>query len=281
MYANHSIWDDSLHGFEYMYGNPWSVSYRYSHPSSPCLQPAKELGLANVTQTNYNYQVVLDCHQFLPEEMVVRTEGNYLSVEGEHVDKEDVHGSISRRFSRRFVMPPNAETQRLDNEYSGGVLTINVPLRSLASAAGEGEGVLHKVGRSISSLFHHATHHSHDGTIIHREEGDLGEGFKKSGVDLTKEHFVVRIEIPNFSAEDISVRTVDDFLIIEGNHPEQKDGHGFISRSFSRKYFLPLNANRDEVRCELTSWGLLTVSVPRVYHQNEEGEKTYPLKVVQ
>ncbi|KAJ8963110.1 hypothetical protein NQ318_018575 [Aromia moschata] len=50
-------------------------------------------------------QVILDVQQFAPNEIVVKTNGNSIIVEGKHEEKQDEHGFISRHFVRRYVLP--------------------------------------------------------------------------------------------------------------------------------------------------------------------------------
>lgn len=84
------------------------------------------------------------------------------------------------------------------------------------------------------------------------------------------------MELPQFSPEEITVKTRDDFLIIEGAHKEKDDeaGQGQISRSFTRRYILPVNADQDAIQCDLDAEGVLKVTVPRVQPKGkEEGEE--------
>lgn len=97
------------------------------------------------------------------------------------------------------------------------------------------------------------------------------------GVHKTKHQFTVRLELPHFSPEEISVKTMDDFLVVEGEHEEKEDTQGFISRSFRRKYHLPLNADKDNVHCTVNAEGILTVAVPRINIERPDHVREYKI----
>jgi HSP20 family molecular chaperone IbpA len=53
------------------------------------------------------FGVKLDCSQFRPEELSVNVKGKELIIEGNHEAKSDQHGSIQRRFVRKYALPKN------------------------------------------------------------------------------------------------------------------------------------------------------------------------------
>jgi len=102
-------------------------------------------------------------------------------------------------------------------------------------------------------------------------------------VKCTKDKFEVKMDVHQFSPEEVTVKAVDKYLVVEGKHEEKQDEHGFVSRSFSRRYRLPddLNAeNFDErVTCNLSSDGVLMITVPRKEAITEKGDaKVLPIK---
>lgn len=60
-----------------------------------------------------------------------------------------------------------------------------------------------------------------------------------SEVNIDGERFQINLDVQQFSPDEISVRTVDDTVVIEGKHEEKEDEHGFVSRHFVRRYLLP------------------------------------------
>ncbi|CAH2099239.1 unnamed protein product [Euphydryas editha] len=84
-----------------------------------------------------------------------------------------------------------------------------------------------------------------------------------STIKLDKDKFQISLDVQHFSPEDISVKTADGYIVIEGKHEEKKDEHGFISRQFTRRYVLPDGCDPETVESKLSSDGVLTVIAPR------------------
>lgn len=77
------------------------------------------------------FQVSLDVQQFKPEELSVRFKEGSVVVEGKHEEKEDVHGFISRQFTRRYELPETVDSNALQASLSSdGVLQLFAPLRT-------------------------------------------------------------------------------------------------------------------------------------------------------
>ncbi|CAK1546721.1 unnamed protein product [Leptosia nina] len=85
-----------------------------------------------------------------------------------------------------------------------------------------------------------------------------------SSIKADKDKFQVNLDVQHFSPEEISVKTTDGYIVVEGKHEEKKDEHGFISRQFVRRYALPEGCRADAVESRLSSDGVLTVTAPRV-----------------
>jgi crystallin alpha B len=73
----------------------------------------------------------------------------------------------------------------------------------------------------------------------------------------------VKLDVQQFAPEEVHVKTVENYVIIEGKHEEKEDPHGFISRHFTRKYHLPEGVKGESVNCNLSSDGILTISAVR------------------
>lgn len=100
----------------------------------------------------------------------------------------------------------------------------------------------------------------------------VGEG-GVSTVQANKNKFCVDLDVQQFSPEEISVKVVDRFVIVEGKHEEKQDEHGWISRQFTRKYMIPEQCDIDEVTSKLSSDGVLTITAPRKQSLGPEGER--------
>lgn len=91
----------------------------------------------------------------------------------------------------------------------------------------------------------------------------------KSSTRSNKEKFKVNLDVQHFGPEEISVKTVDGFLVVEGSHEEKRDEHGWVTRKFTRRYALPEGCTPENVECRLSSDGVLTVTAPLAVQANE------------
>uniref|UniRef100_A0A1A9W4C8 SHSP domain-containing protein n=1 Tax=Glossina brevipalpis TaxID=37001 RepID=A0A1A9W4C8_9MUSC len=77
-----------------------------------------------------------------------------------------------------------------------------------------------------------------------------------------KDGFQVCMDVSQFRPNELSVKTVDKTVVIEGKHEEREDDHGLIQRHFIRKYQLPKGYEPKEVVSTISSDGVLTVKAP-------------------
>lgn len=87
----------------------------------------------------------------------------------------------------------------------------------------------------------------------------------------------VNLDVQQFKPDQISVKTVDNAVVIEGKHEERQDEHGFISRQFTRKYMLPDNIDPSTVVSSLSSDGVLTISAPKKALPAPQNERVVPI----
>lgn len=78
-----------------------------------------------------------------------------------------------------------------------------------------------------------------------------------------KDKFRVNLDVQEFKPDEISVKVVNRFVIVEASHEEKEDEHGWISRRFMRKYIIPEQCDIDQVSSKLSSDGVLSIIVPR------------------
>ena len=63
------------------------------------------LSTHQVTTEDDKFKVTLDVKHFSPEELTVKTVGNYVEIRGKHEEKKDDHGVVSRDFTRKYTIP--------------------------------------------------------------------------------------------------------------------------------------------------------------------------------
>jgi len=119
--------------------------------------------------------------------------------------------------------------------------------------------------------------HHHNPTIypldIHRPHWEGMEAVRM-GVDK----FVVQLDVHVFSPDELLVKTTDDFtLVIRGHHEDKEDKFGTITRDFTRKYTLPKNADMEGINCEISSDGVLQVTIPLIVLMKEDEGKEHKI----
>ncbi|XP_032525009.1 protein lethal(2)essential for life-like [Danaus plexippus] len=87
---------------------------------------------------------------------------------------------------------------------------------------------------------------------------DIGSSLKAD-----KDKFQINLDVQHFSPDEITVKTSNGYIVVEGKHEEKQDEHGYISRQFVRRYALPDGCNPDTVESRLSSDGVLTVTAPK------------------
>ncbi|PBC26318.1 hypothetical protein APICC_01374 [Apis cerana cerana] len=84
-----------------------------------------------------------------------------------------------------------------------------------------------------------------------------------STVQADKDKFQVTLDVSQFAPEEITVKVVDQKVVIEAKHEEKRDEHGWVSRQFIRKYIIPSQCDINQVESHLSSDGILSITAPR------------------
>lgn len=73
----------------------------------------------------------------------------------------------------------------------------------------------------------------------------------------------VILDVQQFSPHEITVKTIDNHVVVEAKHEEKQDEHGYISRHFVRRYVLPPSHDLVNITSTLSSDGVLTITAPK------------------
>ncbi|XP_018407266.1 PREDICTED: protein lethal(2)essential for life-like [Cyphomyrmex costatus] len=85
-------------------------------------------GWATVERDADKYRIIVDVQQFRPEDVTVRTDDRYITVEAKHHERKDKHGYVSRQFIRRYLLPLAYDIVHVKPSLSSdGILTITAP----------------------------------------------------------------------------------------------------------------------------------------------------------
>ncbi|XP_053308426.1 heat shock protein beta-2 [Spea bombifrons] len=89
-------------------------------------------GFSEINMNDHKFQVFLDVSHFLPDEISVRTIDNLLEVCGQHPQKIDRHGFISRTFKRTYILPLDVDPLLVRTTLShDGILSIEAPRKGV------------------------------------------------------------------------------------------------------------------------------------------------------
>ncbi|KAJ0171106.1 hypothetical protein K1T71_013305 [Dendrolimus kikuchii] len=78
-----------------------------------------------------------------------------------------------------------------------------------------------------------------------------------------KEKFEITLVVKDFTPKEISVKTADGYIVVEGKHEEKQDEYGYIARQFMRRYLVPEGCRPEDVKSTLSPDGILTITAPR------------------
>ncbi|XP_067645450.1 heat shock protein 23-like [Eurosta solidaginis] len=93
-----------------------------------------------------------------------------------------------------------------------------------------------------------------------------------------KDGFQASMDVQQFKPSELTVKVVDDHVVVEGKHEEREDDHGYISRHFVRRYALPKGFEADKVVSTLSSDGVLTVRVPKPAIEDKSNERVIQIQ---
>uniref|UniRef100_A0A915JBR0 SHSP domain-containing protein n=1 Tax=Romanomermis culicivorax TaxID=13658 RepID=A0A915JBR0_ROMCU len=109
-----------------------------------------------------------------------------------------------------------------------------------------------------------------------RQSIDAANALAEIANDANK--FAINVDVSHFTPEEVKVKLVDKDLIIEGHHEEKMDKHGFISRSFKRRYVVPEDVDPQTLTSKLTDKGILHVEAPKMIAAGKQTERTIPIQ---
>uniref|UniRef100_A0A182WX26 SHSP domain-containing protein n=1 Tax=Anopheles quadriannulatus TaxID=34691 RepID=A0A182WX26_ANOQN len=297
-----SITQEVLGTDDYWRGAPlaplrWSSLYRPWRYFS-----LRDVG-AKVDTDRDRFQIELDVHQFLPHEVTVRRTDKYVTIEGKHEEKRDEQGYVARQFSRRYLVPIGYDANLIVSSLSSdGVLTVTAPRIGLPAPKVEkyvpiwhtGKPAIEdKNGVTADDLLNALA--SVTDRRLQEQQAQQGQQSGNrynrpwhsscvarmhdsgSAVNISKDKFQINLDVQQFSPEEISVKYVDNCVLVEGKHEEKQDDHGYVSRHFVRRYMLPKGHNEADIVSSLSSDGILTITCPRKEIEQKKEERSIPI----
>ncbi|XP_043936943.1 heat shock protein beta-2 [Protopterus annectens] len=94
----------------------------------PRINKQLDRGCSEINVHSHKFHVLLDVCQFKPDEIIVRTVDNLLQVTGQHPQRVDRHGFITREFTRTYILPMDVDPLLVEATLShDGILSIEAP----------------------------------------------------------------------------------------------------------------------------------------------------------
>jgi len=78
-------------------------------------------------------------------------------------------------------------------------------------------------------------------------------------VKYNDKEFEIKLDVSDYSPEELTVKVTDDTLTISGKHSEKSDGDSLVSRQFTRQFAIPENVESECIESLLTSDGQLVI----------------------
>jgi len=85
------------------------------------MRPEKDI---KVEYDNKKFEIKLDIGEYSSEDLNVKITGDRLIISGKHQEKQDKYGSVSREFTRHFVIPENVDAESIESSYNGEELVL-------------------------------------------------------------------------------------------------------------------------------------------------------------
>jgi len=86
----------------------------------------------------------------------------------------------------------------------------------------------------------------------------------RAKVSYDQEKFTVEFSVPDYTPEELSIKTEGDILIVVAKQESKtKAGKSVVSKQFEQRFTLPSGVNPEKISSKLSKEGVLTVTAPR------------------
>uniref|UniRef100_A0A665U0G3 Heat shock protein beta-1-like n=1 Tax=Echeneis naucrates TaxID=173247 RepID=A0A665U0G3_ECHNA len=100
-------------------------------------------GVSEIRTGQHSWKINLDVNHFSPEEITITTKEGYLQISGDHQERHNEHGLVSRCFTRKYKLPEGVDLRHISSSLSGdGVLSIEAPVPGTSTSGPVNELVI-------------------------------------------------------------------------------------------------------------------------------------------
>jgi len=222
--------------------------------------------------------VKLDVPDFKPEELEVKISNNMVTIQGKQEMRAENNFS-SRSFCKKFSIPGGVKPESISSSLNTkGVLTISAPIDKSLQQQG---GVLSQAveqrqvssSSTTSSTSHHVSSSNNSGNTnfarlssviqpkINVDSAPSASNFEDVSKELCHindgQTFEMKLDVKDYSPEEIEVKISHGVVTIEGKHQSQTG-----SRSFSKKFTMPQGVRPESLSCNIGTDGALCITAP-------------------
>lgn len=95
------------------------------------------------------------------------------------------------------------------------------------------------------------------------------DNISSAEVNCDDSGFTVQVDVKYFKPEDLMVKVTGDFVEVQGKHEEKKkEGPGFTTRQFNRRYRIPKGVDTMALESAVSPDGMLIISAPLLQTEN-------------
>merc|ERR1711881_329817 len=207
---------------------------------------------AKVSYDEGQFCVEIPLHEYKPEELSLKTEGNVLVILAKHETQTESGGSfVSKQFEQRFSLPSGVKPEAIVSSLSKeGVLTVTAPR---VTSAPTSIGGFRKTRGAIEeeNVF-----------VPQTTQMPQNQGLPHPKVTYDEDKFQVSLDCQHFKPEEIDVK-VDGTTIIITAKQEIKESGGSRTRVFEQKFTLPAGVQADRVTSTINADGVLNINAPK------------------
>ncbi|XP_051173882.1 protein lethal(2)essential for life-like [Leptopilina boulardi] len=98
-------------------------------------------------------------------------------------------------------------------------------------------------------------------------------------ITADKNNFQLILDVQNFKPNEIKVKIVDRFVIVEAKHEEKEDDKKVNKLHFVKKYFVPDQVDIENIKSTLSTDGILMITAPiKKVSEDEKKETLIPIE---
>jgi len=112
--------------------------------------------------------------------------------------------------------------------------------------------------------------HAFDADLMRSFDSMVQRVFGSAGVDLApfpavdvreeSDRYIIEVELPGYTHKDVDLEMKDNVLTVSSVDQEEEEKNGRKRRSFSRRFSIPRDVNRDDLGAEFEN-GLLVITL--------------------